>query len=192
MVEFWKRWHISLTTWFREYVYFPLGGNRVPKGKWIRNILIVWLLTGIWHGAGWNFLLWGLYYGAWMLAERLFLGKWLEKLPGVVRHIYTMVVVLIGWALFAVEDMGQLGSYFRSLFGGDGVFSPVDGYRLWSYLPTLVILVIGSTPLMQKLWGRLGEKARSVLAPLLVLGALVLCTASLVDAGYNPFLDFRF
>ncbi len=192
VVEFWKRWHISLTTWFREYVYFPLGGNRVPKWKWIRNILIVWTLTGIWHGAGWNFLLWGLYYGAWMLAERLFLGKWLEKLPGAVRHIYTMFIVLIGWALFAVEDMGRLGAYFSSLFGGGGWFSAVDGYRLRTYLPTLVILAIGSTPLMGKLWDRLGEKTRAVLQPLLVLGALILCTASLVDAGYNPFLYFRF
>lgn len=192
VVEFWKRWHISLTTWFREYVYFPLGGNRVPKWKWIRNILIVWLLTGIWHGAGWNFLLWGLYYGVWMLAERLFLGKWLEKLPGAVRHIYTMAVVLIGWALFAVEDMGRLGAYFSSLFGGGGWFSPADGYRLRTYLPTLVILAVGSTPLMGKLWDRLGERTRAVLQPLLVLGALILCTASLVDAGYNPFLYFRF
>ena len=192
VVEFWKRWHISLTTWFREYVYFPLGGNRVPKWKWIRNILIVWTLTGIWHGAGWNFLLWGLYYGAWMLAERLFLGKWLEKLPGAVRHIYTMFIVLIGWALFAVEDMGRLGAYFSSLFGGGGWFNAVDGYRLRTYLPTLVILAIGSTPLMRKLWDRLGERTRAVLQPLLVLGALILCTASLVDAGYNPFLYFRF
>ena len=192
VVEFWKRWHISLTTWFREYVYFPLGGNRVSKWKWIRNILIVWTLTGIWHGAGWNFLLWGLYYGTWMLAERLFLGKCLEKLPGVVRHIYTMFIVLIGWALFAVEDMGRLGAYFSSLFGGGGWFSAVDGYRLRTYLPTLVILAIGSTPLMRKLWDRLGERTRAVLQPLLVLGALVLCTASLVDAGYNPFLYFRF
>lgn len=192
VVEFWKRWHISLTTWFREYVYFPLGGNRVPKWKWIRNILIVWTLTGIWHGAGWNFLLWGLYYGAWMLAERLFLGKWLEKLPGAVRHIYTMFIVLIGWALFAVEDMGRLGAYFSSLFGGGGWFNAVDGYRLRTYLPTLVILIVGSTPLMGKLWDRLGERTRAVLQPLLVLGALILCTASLVDAGYNPFLYFRF
>ena len=192
VVEFWKRWHISLTTWFREYVYFPLGGNRVPKWKWIRNILIVWTLTGIWHGAGWNFLLWGLYYGAWMLAERLFLGKWLEKLPGAVRHIYTMAIVLIGWALFAVEDVGRLGAYFSSLFGGGGWFSPVDGYRLRTYLPTLVILAVGSTPLLNRLWSRLGERGRSALAPLLTLGALILCTASLVDAGYNPFLYFRF
>ena len=192
IVEFWRRWHISLTTWFREYVYIPLGGNRVPKAKWIRNILIVWLLTGIWHGAGWNFLLWGLYYGVWMLAERLFLGKYLEKLPSALQHVYTMIIVLTGWALFAVEDMNRLGVYFMSLFGGGGLFSAADGYRLRTYLPTLVILAIGSTPLMKNLWDKLNEKTRNILQPLLVLAALILCTASLVDAGYNPFLYFRF
>ncbi len=192
VVEFWKRWHISLTTWFREYVYFPLGGNRVSKAKWIRNILTVWLLTGIWHGAGWNFLLWGLYYGLLMLAERLFLGRWLEKLPNALRHGYTMIAVLLGWALFAVEDMGRLGAYLRSLSGGGGLFAPVDGYRLRTYLPMLVILTIAATPLMKHVWEKLGERARSVLLPVLVLGALILCTASLVDAGYNPFLYFRF
>lgn len=192
VVEFWRRWHTSLTTWFREYVYFPLGGNRVSRGKWVRNILIVWLLTGIWHGAGWNFLLWGLYYAVWMLAERLFLGKRLEKLPAVLRHVYAMAVVLVGWALFAVEDPGRLGGYFRALFGGSGLLSAVDGYRLRSYLPMLVILALGATPLAQTLWDRLGERTRSRLAPVLVLAALVLCTASLVDASYNPFLYFRF
>ena len=111
VVEFWKRWHISLTNWFREYVYFPLGGNRVSKPKWIRNILVVWLLTGIWHGAGWNFLLWGLYYALFMLGERLFWGKGLAKLPAPVQHLYAMIVVLVGWGLFAIEDMGQLGRY---------------------------------------------------------------------------------
>ena len=192
VVEFWRRWHISLTTWFREYVYFPLGGNRVSRGKWVRNILIVWLLTGIWHGAGWNFLLWGLYYAVWMLAERLFLGKRLEKLPAVLRHVYAMAVVLVGWALFAVEDPGRLGDYFRALFGGSGLLSAVDGYRLRSYLPMLVILALGATPLAQTLWDRLGDRIQSRLAPVLVLAALVLCTASLVDASYNPFLYFRF
>ena len=192
VVEFWRRWHISLTTWFREYVYFPLGGNRVSRGKWVRNILIVWLLTGIWHGAGWNFLLWGLYYAVWMLAERLFLGKRLEKLPAVLQHVYAMAVVLVGWALFAVEDPGRLGGYFRALFGGSGLLSAVDGYRLRSYLPMLVILALGATPLAQKLWDWLGDRTRSRLAPVLVLAALVLCTASLVDASYNPFLYFRF
>ena len=192
VVEFWKRWHISLTTWFREYVYFPLGGNRVSRAKWVRNILVVWLLTGIWHGAGWNFLLWGLYYAVWMLAERLFLGKWLERAPGALRHVYTMLVVLVGWALFAVEGLDRLAAFLTTLFGGGQLWAPVDGYHLRSYLPLLVILTAASTPLMKNLWGRLGERAKSVLTPALVLAALVLCTASLVDASYNPFLYFRF
>ena len=192
IVEFWKRWHISLTTWFREYVYFPLGGNRVPKWKWVRNILIVWLLTGIWHGAGWNFLFWGLYYAVWMLAERMFLGKWLEKLPGALRHIYAMAVVLVGWAIFEIGDLSRLGSYLLTMFGGGRLWSAETGYYLRSYLLMLVILCVASAPLAKKLWARLGERAQGVLEPLLVLGALVLCTASLVDASYNPFLYFRF
>ena len=192
VVEFWKRWHISLTNWFREYVYFPLGGNRVSKPKWIRNILIVWLLTGIWHGAGWNFLLWGLYYALFMLAERLFLGKWLDKLPAVVRHIYAMAVVLVGWGLFAIEDMGQLGHYFMVCFGGGALVDAFTLYQLWSYLPMLVILTFAATPAGRKLYLRLPEKVQSVLTPVLVLLSLVLCTASLVDASYNPFLYFRF
>ena len=192
VVEFWKRWHISLTNWFREYVYFPLGGNRVSYGKWIRNILIVWALTGIWHGAGWNFLLWGLYYAVFMLAERIFLGKWLEKLPSVLRHLYAMVVVLIGWALFAVESMTRLGEYLAACFGGAVFFDGATGYHLISYLPMLAILTVAATPLGKNLWNRLGERVRDILTPLLVLAALVLCTASLVDASYNPFLYFRF
>ena len=192
VVEFWKRWHISLTSWFRQYVYFPLGGNRVPRWKWVRNILIVWLLTGIWHGAGWNFLLWGLYYAVFMLAERLFLGAWLEKLPQTFQHVYTMAVVLVGWALFAVEDMGALGQYLGALFGGAPLVNGVFFYYLRSYLPLLAILTAAATPLGRKCWGKLGEKTQHVLTPALVLAALVLCTAALVDASYNPFLYFRF
>ena len=192
VVEFWKRWHISLTNWFREYVYFPLGGNRVSKPKWIRNILVVWLLTGIWHGAGWNFLLWGLYYALWMLAERLFLGKWLEKLPAVLRHIYTLAVVLVGWGLFAIEDMGQLGSYLAVCFGGGSLVDAFTLYQLWSYLPLLVILAFAATPAAGKLFRKVPERIQAMATPVLVLAALVLCTASLVDASYNPFLYFRF
>ncbi len=192
VVEFWKRWHISLTSWFRQYVYFPLGGNRVPRWKWVRNILIVWLLTGIWHGAGWNFLLWGLYYAVFMLAERLFLGKWLEKLPRAVQHIYAMAVVLVGWALFAVEDMGRLGQYLGAMFGGSPLVNGGFFYDLRSYLPLLVILTAASTPLGRRCWEKLGERTRNLLTPPLVLAALVLCTAALVDASYNPFLYFRF
>ena len=192
IVEFWKRWHISLTNWFREYLYFPLGGNRVSRGKWIRNILIVWLLTGIWHGAGWNFVLWGLYYAVWMLAERLFLGKWLVKLPSFLQHIYAMVVVLVGWGLFAIENMGQLGGYLAVCFGGGPLVNAFTLYELFSYLPTLVILVVAATPLGKNLFLRLPEKLRLVLTAILVPASLVLCTASLVDASYNPFLYFRF
>lgn len=192
VVEFWKRWHISLTDWFRQYVYFPLGGNRVSKPKWIRNILIVWLLTGIWHGAGWNFLLWGLYYAIFMLAERMLIGKWLEKLPAVLRHVYTMLVVLVGWALFAVEDMAQLGRYLAGCFGGAPLVDAATIYNLVSYLPMLGILCVAATPLGKNLWQRLGERTQQILAPILMLAALILCTASLVDASYNPFLYFRF
>jgi len=193
VVEFWKRWHISLTNWFREYVYFPLGGNRVSRAKWIRNILIVWMLTGIWHGAGWNFLFWGLYYALFMLGERMFWGKGLAKLPTPVQHAYTLIVVLVGWCLFAVESMSHLGGYLAACFGGSGaLFKPLDGYYFRSYLPLLVILVVASTPVSKKLWNKLSDNVRAVLSPVLVLAALVFCTASLVDASYNPFLYFRF
>ena len=192
IVEFWKRWHISLTNWFREYLYFPLGGSRCSRGKWIRNILIVWTLTGIWHGAGWNFLLWGLYYAVWMLAERLFLGKWLEKLPAAAQHLYTMVVVLVGWGLFAIENMSQLGGYLAACFGAGRFIDAATLYQLRSYLPMLVVLVIASAPVASRLYRRLGENTRAVLRPVLVMASLVLCTASLVDASYNPFLYFRF
>ena len=192
VVEFWKRWHISLTDWFRQYVYFPLGGNRVSKPKWIRNIIIVWLLTGIWHGAGWNFLLWGLYYALFMLVERLFLGQYLEKLPSMLRHAYTLFVVLMGWALFAVEDMAHLGRYLASCFGGAPLLDAATIYNLVSYLPMLMILSVAATPLGKNLWNRLGERTQQILTPVLMLVALILCTASLVDASYNPFLYFRF
>jgi len=192
VVDFWKRWHISLTSWFREYVYFPLGGNRVGRWKWIRNILVVWLLTGIWHGAGWNFLLWGLYYALWMLAERLFWGKRLAKLPAVVQRGYTMAVVLVGWALFAVEDMGRLGAYLSACFGGAAVFDAATGYYLRSYLPLLLILSLASGPAGKRAYERLPARGRAVAAPILLAAALLLCTASLVDGSYNPFLYFRF
>ena len=192
VVEFWKRWHISLTDWFRQYVYFPLGGNRVSKPKWIRNILIVWILTGIWHGTSWFFLLWGLYYAFFMLAERLFLGKLIEKLPIVLRHFYAMSVVLFGWALFAAPDMKNSANYFRTCFGGAQLCNTDTLYTLVSYLPLFAILIVAATPLSKKLWNRLGENVQAVLTPILMLASLGLCTASLVADSYNPFLYFRF
>ncbi len=192
VVEFWKRWHISLTNWFREYVYFPLGGSRVPKWKWVRNILIVWLLTGIWHGAGWNFLLWGLYYAVLMLCERLFLGHWLQKLPAALQHLYTMLAVVVGWAIFAIEDIGRLGRYLSVCFGGGALINASTIYQLRTYLPLLVVFAVGSTPVVKTTWNRLPEKLRLLLTPVLVLCTLVLSTAHLVEASYNPFLYFRF
>ena len=154
--------------------------------------MIVWLLTGIWHGAGWNFLLWGLYYALFMLLERLLLGEYLKKLPAALGRLYTMAVVLVGWALFAVEDMGALAVYFRSLLGASGLWSVGDWYSFRTSLPLLALLAVGSTPLAARIWSRLGERGRSLLGPVLVLGGLILCTAALVDASYNPFLYFRF
>ena len=194
ITEFWRRWHISLGTWFREYVYIPLGGNRVGPARLCLNLLIVWGLTGIWHGASWNFLFWGLYFGVLLMLEKVFLRRWLEKLPGVVGHVYTLFLVLVSWAIFAVEDLGQLGGYLSAMFGAaqGGAYNGEFFYYLSSYLPTLVVLALASTPLAAGLWGRLSLRKRQVLLPLLVLAGLLLCTAYLVDATYNPFLYFRF
>ena len=192
VTEFWRRWHMSLTTWFREYLYIPLGGNRGGTAKSLRNILIVWLCTGFWHGASWNFVLWGLYFAAWLILEKYVFHGLLERTPAAVRHGYTLLVVLVGWGLFAMEDLGICGSYLATCFGGGPVWSGADGFRLRSYGLTLIVLVLASTPLGGRLWRRLPRRAEQVLTPVLMLLALVLSTAYLVDGSYNPFLYFRF
>ena len=194
VVEFWKRWHISLTNWFREYLYFPLGGSRCSRGKWIRNILIVWVLTGIWHGAGWNFLLWGLYFGVLLILEKLWLKKWIDRWPRALQHLYTLFLVLVSWAIFAVEDFGQLGGYLSAMFGfaGGGLADGAFRYYLGSYGLSLLAACVASTPLMAGLWRRLPGRAQRILLPAAALAGLLLCTAYLVDATYNPFLYFRF
>ena len=191
ITEFWRRWHISLSTWFREYLYIPLGGNRCSKGRWLLNLLIVWAATGIWHGASWNYLLWGLYFFCLLILEKLLLGKWLGKMPKIFQHLYVMVMVLVSWAIFALEDLGQLGSYLRAMAGLNGGLL-VNGetlYYLWNFLPVLVIAAIGSTPLVAKLWSRVQNKVIRI--AVLILG-LILCTAYVVASTYNPFLYFRF
>ena len=194
LTEFWRRWHISLGSWFREYLYIPLGGNRVSRPRLLLNLMIVWAATGIWHGASWNFLLWGLYYGLLLVVEKFFLSALMERWPNWLRHIYALFFIAIGWALFAVEDFSHLGPYLSAMLGfargglADGAFL----YYLRSYLPTLVIAGIASTPLAKNAWDRLGEKPRMILLPLLLLSGLLLCTCYLVDATYNPFLYFRF
>lgn len=194
ITDFWRRWHISLGTWFREYMYIPLGGNRVGKGRLCFNLLIVWGATGIWHGASWNFLVWGLYFGVILMLEKLFLGKLIAKWPRFLQHSYALILVGVSWAIFALEDFGALGTYLAAMLGAAGG-GMVDGqffYSLSGFLPTLIVACVAATPVPARLWGRLPEKAQRVLLPVLLLGGLLLSTAYLVDATYNPFLYFRF
>ena len=194
ITEFWRRWHMSLGTWFREYLYIPLGGNRVSKPRLFFNLMVVWAATGIWHGASWNFLLWGLYFGVILILEKAFLLKILRQLPAAIQHIYTLFLVLVSWAIFAVEDFSHMGSYLKAMFGmapGGGADSNFF-YYLAAYLPILIIAAVASTPLMAKLWKKLPKKVILVLLPILVLLGLLISTSYLVDATYNPFLYFRF
>ena len=192
VTEFWRRWHMSLTSWFREYLYIPLGGNRGGTVKTMRNILIVWFCTGFWHGASWNFILWGLYFAAWLMIEKYALRGILNKTPQALKHLYTIVVVFVGWGLFAMEDLSVCGQYLKICFGGGTLWTAADGYTLRSYAITFVILIIASTTLGLRVWNRLSERTQKVLAPVLMALGLVVCTAYLVDGSYNPFLYFRF
>ena len=195
ITEFWRRWHMSLGTWFREYVYIPLGGNRKGPRRQIFNMLVVWLATGIWPGAGWNFLLWGLYYFIFLVLEKTFLLKYLNK-SRVWSHIYTLIVVLFGWVLFALEDMSLVWAYMRALLGiGVPLANGSALYYLTTLAPLLVCGVIGSTPLPHKLYGKLTEKdgiPAAVLAGILLVIGFLSSTAYLVAGTYNPFLYFRF
>ena len=194
VTDFWRRWHISLSSWFREYVYFPLGGSRVSKPRLVCNLLVVWACTGIWHGANWNFLLWGLYYFVFLVGEKLLWGKALAKLPDPLRHGYALLVTVVGWCLFAIEDMSLLPGYLAAMFGfaQGGLASPSALYHLRSYLPMLLAAAVASTPLVAELGSKRSQRTRQVVLPACLLAALVLCTAYLVDATYNPFLYFRF
>lgn len=198
ITEFWRRWHISLGTWFKEYVYVPLGGNRKGKLLQVRNILIVWVLTGIWHGASFNFLLWGLYFGILLLLEKFLLRDFLDRLPGWFRQLYTFFLVLLGWVLFAFEDMGAGLSYLQQMFGTAGLpfFNRRAGFLLAGNAVLFAAALIGSTPLPAKFAGRakriLGQSAATLGELLFLAAVLFLSTAYLVDATYNPFLYFRF
>ena len=193
VTEFWRRWHMSLGTWFRDYVYIPLGGNRCGRARQLLNILIVWALTGIWHGANWTFLLWGLYYAVFLMIEKVFLLKRLEKLP-VLGHIYTIIIVMFGWVMFQLDSLAAIGNYTSAMlgFGASGLAESTDLYYLGSYAVTFVIAIVASTPLGSRLFAKLPGKVRRFAAPALIVLALVLCTAYLVDATYNPFIYFNF
>lgn len=192
VTDFWRRWHISLSTWFREYVYIPLGGNRKGKKRQAFNLMIVWGLTGLWHGASWNFLIWGLYYGVLLILEKTILGKYLEKLPGTLQHVYTLFVTMMGWAIFYFEDMGSLRAFFHRAF----TLSPTGQSTVdWilGYLPLMLAAIVAATPLGVNLCGKWQKKVW--FAPVqMAMGAMLmlLCVASLVSQSYNPFIYFRF
>lgn len=200
ITEFWRRWHISLGTWFREYVYIPLGGNRAGKARQIRNIFVVWLLTGIWHGASWNFMVWGVYFGILLILEKMFLKSWLDKLPNVVSHIYTMFFVVVSWVIFAFDSLQEGLAHLGKMFGiGVGTVWDEKGlYLLVSYAVLLLILVIASTPYPKKcaayICHKLGDEsvAATILTSVYLIVLLGLSVAFIVDASYNPFLYFRF
>lgn len=197
ITEFWRRWHISLSSWFRDYVYIPLGGNRVSKIKHIRNLLIVWFLTGLWHGAAWNFVAWGLYYGVILIIEKYFLSPVLDRLPDIVRHIYSIVLVVIGWVLFFSSSFGQAADYIRVMFGAGahGFADRESMYLLTSNLILWLILIFGSTPLVHFRYEHMlrSKKWNTTIINSVVYAALfIVCIAYLVTETYNPFLYFRF
>ncbi|MDR1136884.1 MAG: hypothetical protein LBK91_01055 [Synergistaceae bacterium] len=194
VTEFWRRWHMSLGTWFRDYVYIPLGGNRKGKYRQLLNITIVWALTGLWHGANWTFMLWGLYYAAFLIFEKLYWLDVLKKAPGFVGHLYTILVVVCGWVVFQLTSLTDCARYYKAMFGfgSGGFFNPVDGFYLRSFALMLLIVFVAVTPFARNLFGRLSGKTKAVLAPVLIVLGLVISTAYLVDATYNPFLYFRF
>ena len=195
VTEFWRRWHISLGTWFREYVYIPLGGNRHGKARQILNLAIVWFLTGLWHGASWNFVLWGLYYAVLLILEKLFLLRWLDKAPKWVGHVYTIFAFIMGWVLFAITDFAQLGQYVSAMFTA----TFVDGTALYLLRSNVVLLIaatIGCTTGPLRLWNwvedKLSDTAAVTLRTVGVVLLLLLSIAFLVGDSYNPFLYFRF
>ena len=197
ITEFWRRWHITLGSWFRDYIYIPLGGNKKGFLKQIRNILIVWFLTGAWHGASWNFILWGLFFGVILILEKVILLKLLKKLPTWTNYVYTAFLVLISWVIFAFEDLGKVKDYLFTMFhlNKTNIVNAEGLYYLKNYFIIIVIGLILSTPVISKLLKKLEKKQsniRSILITGVYIGILVLSTASLVSDSYNPFLYFRF
>ena len=193
IAEFWRRWHMSLGSWFRDYVYIPLGGNRVSKGRWLLNTLVVWMLTGLWHGASWNFVLWGLFFAVMLLLEKWVLK--LDKWPGLLRRAYVLVLVCLSFVLFNAVDMNQCASDFAALFGIAGLplVSRETLYYLGSYGILFAIGIFGATPVLKNAMQKVeNTKIISFLEPVALFALLALCTAYLVDGSFNPFLYFRF
>ena len=195
ITDFWRRWHMSLSSFFRDYVYIPLGGNRKGLKRQILNILVVWSLTGFWHGANWNFILWGVYFFVFLVIEKVFLLKHLKN--GFFSHLYTMLLVLISFVIFSVEDMGQIGIFLKSVFGLNGL--DFINFETWYYLKNyIVILIIGmicSTPLIKNLLNKLADSKNvivGILEAVIYIGLLIICSAALISNSFNPFIYFRF
>ena len=194
--EFWRRWHMTLGAWFRSYVYIPLGGNRCSKWRNVFNLAVVWLLTGIWHGASWNFILWGCLYGVLIIMEKLFLGKLLEKLPTAIRWFYTMLLVVLGWVLFVTPDLSSAFSYMGIMFGSTGILADSTAlYLLINYGVMLILGIFASTDAWKIIVEKINTKAPAavnIVTPIAKIAVFVLCIAYLADATYNPFLYFNF
>lgn len=194
ITEFWRRWHISLSTWFKEYVYIPLGGNRKGKGRMVFNLFAVWFLTGLWHGASWNFVLWGLYFFVILIIEKFLLLKVLDKVPAVFSHLYALFFIVLGWVIFDFTDMGAMGQYIVTMFSpANGLIGENAKVLVLSYLPLMVVGGFACTPLCRRLIEKVfSVKGGWVLETAAVVLILALCVASLVSSSYNPFLYFRF
>lgn len=195
ITDFWRRWHISLSSWFRDYTYIPLGGNRVSKLKWIRNIIIVWMLTGLWHGAEWNFVIWGLYFGVLLIIEKVFLLKWLQKIPKVISRIYTLFIVMISFIIFNGEGIStileNIGGLFK--FVSIPLITNESMYYLKSYIIVIILGIIGATPICKNiLTNEKLKKIVNILEPIYLLLIFIICTSYIVDGSFNPFLYFRF
>lgn len=196
VTEFWRRWHISLSTWFRDYIYIPLGGNRVSKIKWIRNIFIVWALTGLWHGAAWNFIIWGLYYGILLLLEKLYLNKLLDKLPKFINYIYTIVIVMIGWMIFRANSLNEILLFIKTMFiyhKTDWVTIISENLSTFNSLLFIIPAIIFSFPVINIIKDKYGNKTVYIIIDnIILIGLFGICILYLTSSSYNPFIYFRF
>lgn len=196
VTEFWRRWHISLSSWFRDYIYIPLGGNKVNKLKWVRNILLVWMLTGLWHGAAWNFIIWGIYYGLLLLFEKLFLNKVLSKLPSIINWIYTFVIVMIGWMIFRSNTLNELLLFIKTMFSykhTDWITILADNLSTFNSLVFIIPAFIFSFPIFKKLNENYSNKTvYEIILNIILLTLFLICIICLTSSSYNPFIYFRF
>ena len=197
ITDFWRRWHISLSSWFRDYVYIPLGGNRVSKLKWIRNLFVVWFLTGFWHGANWNFIIWGLYFGIILVIEKLFIGKYIEKTK-VFKYIYSILIIVISFLIFNSNTTNEILKSLGNMFNLNNIdlANKETIYHLKNYLVLLIVAIISSTPLLKNIISKIKntkyKRIIDILEPITYIMLLILSTAFLIDESINPFLYFRF